>query len=179
MQGTRVQSLVQEYPTCWATTKAMYHNYWVHDPQTACHNYWNIFPQLLKLFNLLLRFVIAFLPRSKGLLISWLQSWSTVILEPKKINYATLSIFSSSVCLEEMGLDAIILFFFFWILSFKPAFLLSSFTFIKKLFSSPLLLPLESYHLHVCGCWYFSQQSWFQFVIHLSKHFAWCTLHMT
>ena len=58
------------------------------------------------LFNMLSRFVIAFLPRSKCLLISWLQSPSAVILEPKKIKSVTVSIVSPSICHEVMGLDA-------------------------------------------------------------------------
>ena len=58
------------------------------------------------LFNTLLRFVIAFLPRSKHLLISWLQSPSAVILELKKIKSVTVSIFSPSICHEMMGPDA-------------------------------------------------------------------------
>ena len=78
--------------------------------------------------------VIAFLPRSKCLLISWLQSPSAVILEPKKIRSATVS---PSICHEVMGPDAMIL--VFWMLSFKPTFSLSSFTFIKRLFSSSSL----------------------------------------
>ena len=84
------------------------------------------------LFNMLSRFVIAFLPRSKHLLVSWLQSPSAVILEPKK----SLAV-SPSICHEVMGLDAMIL--VFWMLSFKPVFSLSSFTFIKRLFSSSSL----------------------------------------
>ena len=79
------------------------------------------------LFNMLSRLVIAFLPRSKRLLISWLQSPSAVILEPKKIKSITLSIVSPSTCHGVMGRDAMI--FIFWILSFKPAFSLCSFTF--------------------------------------------------
>ena len=63
------------------------------------------------LFNMQSRFVTAFLPRSKYLLISRLQSLSTVILEPTKINSITLSISSPSICHEVMGLDAIILVF--------------------------------------------------------------------
>ena len=63
------------------------------------------------LFNMLFRFVIAFLPRSKHLLISWLQSPSAVILEPKKIKSVTVSIVSPSICHEVMGLDAMILSF--------------------------------------------------------------------
>ena len=56
------------------------------------------------LFNMLSRMVIAFLPRSKRLLISWLQSLSTVILEPKEIKSVTASIFSLCICHETMGL---------------------------------------------------------------------------
>ena len=86
------------------------------------------------LCNTLSRFVIAFLPRSKHLLISWLQSPSAVILEPKEIKSATVSTFPPSICQEVMGLGAMI--FDFWMLSFKPAFLLSSFTLIKRFLSS-------------------------------------------
>ena len=89
------------------------------------------------LFNMLSRFVKAFLLRSKDLLISWLQSLSAVILEPKKRKSAAVSIFSPSICYEVMGPEALIL--VFQILSFKPAFSLSSFTLIEKLFSSSLL----------------------------------------
>ena len=63
------------------------------------------------LFNMLSRFVIAFLPRSKCLLISWLQSPFAVILEPKKIRSLTVSIVNPSICLEVMRLDAMILVF--------------------------------------------------------------------
>ena len=63
------------------------------------------------LFNMLSRLVIAFLPRSKHLLISWLQSPNTVILKPPKINSLTVSIVSLSVCYEVMGPDAMILVF--------------------------------------------------------------------
>ena len=63
------------------------------------------------LFNMLSRFVIAFLPRSKCLLISWLQSPSAVILEPKKIKSLTVSIVSPAICHEVMGPDAMIFVF--------------------------------------------------------------------
>ena len=87
------------------------------------------------LFNMLSRLVIVFLPRSKRLFISWMQSPSAVILEPKKIKFVTVSIVSPSICyfLWSDGLHAMI--FIYWMLSFKPAFTLSSFTFIKRLFS--------------------------------------------
>ena len=63
------------------------------------------------LLNVLSRFVIAFLPRSKCLLISWLQSPSAVILEPPKIKSLTVSIVSPSIRHEVMGPDAMILAF--------------------------------------------------------------------
>ena len=63
------------------------------------------------LFSMLSRLVITFLPRSKRLLISWLQSSSTVILEPRKIKSATVSTVSPFICREVMGPDAIILVF--------------------------------------------------------------------
>ena len=79
------------------------------------------------LFNMLSSIVIAFLSRHKCLLISWLQSPSTMILEPKKIKSVTVSNVSPSIC-YEMRLDAMIL--VSWMLNFKPAFSVSSFTFI-------------------------------------------------
>ena len=85
---------------------------------------------------MLSKLVIVFLPRSKHLLISCLQSPSAVILEPPKIKSFTVSIVSPSICHEVLGSDAMIL--IFWMLSFKPTFPLSSFTFIKRLFSSLL-----------------------------------------
>ena len=94
------------------------------------------------LFNTLSRFVITFLSRSKHLLISWLQSPSAVILEPRKIKLAIVSTVSPYVCHEVTGLDAMIL--IFWRLSFKPTFSLSSFTFIiKSLFSSSSLSAIR------------------------------------
>ena len=63
------------------------------------------------LFNKLSRFVIAFLPRSKHLLISWLWSPSAVILQPKKIKSVTVSIVSPSICHKVIGPDAMILVF--------------------------------------------------------------------
>ena len=75
---------------------------------------------MLLLFNMLSRFLIAFLLRNKCFVISWLQSPSPVILEPKTIKSVTVCIVSPSICHEVMGLDAMIL--VFWMLSFKPAF---------------------------------------------------------
>ena len=88
------------------------------------------------LFNMLTRLVITFLPRSKHLLISWLQSPSAVILEPQKIKYDTVSTVSPSNCHEVMGTDAMI--FVFWMLSFKPTFSLSPLSLSSRGFLVPL-----------------------------------------
>ena len=77
---------------------------------------------------MLSRLVIAFLPRSKHLLISWLQSPSAVILESPKIKSFTVSIVSPSICHEVMGLDAMILVFVFSLLFHFHQELFSSFT---------------------------------------------------
>ena len=120
------------------------------------------------LFNTLFRSVIAFLPRSKCLLISWLQSPSAVILEPPK-NKVWHCFHSSSISHDVMGPDAMIS--VFWMLSFKPVF--SS----RGSLVSLSFLPLGWYHLHVWGDWYFSQQSCFQLVLLPAQPFSWCTLH--
>ena len=74
---------------------------------------WNFVGKVMSLLlNMLSGFVIVFLPRSKRLLISWLQSPSAVILEHKKIKSVTVSIVSPSICHEVMGLDIMILVFF-------------------------------------------------------------------
>ena len=93
------------------------------------------------LLNMLSRLVIAFLPRSKHLLISWVKSQSAVILKPKKIKSLAISIISPSICYKVMAPEAMIL--VFRMLSFKPTFSLSSFTFIKRLFSSSSLSAIR------------------------------------
>ena len=89
------------------------------------------------LFNVLCGFVTAFLPKS--VLISWLQSISTVILEAKKMKSVTVSISPPSICHEVMGPDAMIL--VFWMLSFKSAFSLSSFTLVAQLLKNLPAMP--------------------------------------
>ena len=74
-------------------------------------------------FTFTFRLVITFPPRSKRLLISWLQSPFAVILEPPKIKSVTVSTVPPSICHEVKGLDAMIL--VFWTLSFKPTFFFS------------------------------------------------------
>ena len=77
--------------------------------KTIAMTIWTFVGKVMSLlFNMLSRFIIAFLPRSKHLLISWLQSLSAVILEPKKRKSAPVSTFSPSVCYEVKGLDAMI-----------------------------------------------------------------------
>ena len=122
------------------------------------------------LFNTLSRLVIAFLPRSKCLLISWLVShhlqwfWS-----PKNKVCHCFPIYlpwsDGTGCHDLSFLNVV----------------------LSQLFHSPLssrgslvplgFLPLEWYHLHIWGCWYFHWQSWFQLVSHPAQYFAWCTLH--
>ena len=80
--------------------------------KTIAFTRWTFVVKVMSLlFNMLSRFVIAFLLRSKHLLISWLQSPSAVILKPKKMKSLTVSIVSPSICHEVMGPDAMILFF--------------------------------------------------------------------
>ena len=125
------------------------------------------------LFNMLSSLVIAFLPRSKPLLISWLQSPSAVILEPPQ-NKVWHCFYCFPIYLTwSDGTRS--LFFECWVLT--------------KLFHSPLslssrgsLVPLNFLlegwcHLNILGYWHLSQQSWFQLVLHLAQHFTWSTLH--
>jgi len=118
------------------------------------------------LLNTLSRLVITFLSRSKCLLISWLQSPSAVILEPQNIQSDSVSSVSPSISHEVMGPDAMI--FVFWMLSFKPTFSLSSFTFIKRLLSSSVvfnsLLPHGLQHARLL----------FQYLLELAQtHVHW------
>ena len=136
-----------------------------------------VYKVMFLLFNMVSNFVTAFLPRSKRLLISWQQSPSAVILEPKRIKRITASTFPP-LCTTKWG---------HWMPwpSFSERLALS------QLFHSPLspssrsylvplhFLPLEWYHLDTWDYWYFSWQSSFQFVIHSAWHFTWCTLHVS
>ena len=75
--------------------------------KTTALTRWTFVSKVMSLiFNMLSRWIIAFLPRSKHLLISWLQSSSAAILEPKKITSVNVSIISPSICHEVMGLDS-------------------------------------------------------------------------
>ena len=108
--------------------------------------------------------------------ISYLLSLSTVILKPKKRKICHSFTFSTSICCEVTGPDAMI--FIFWKLSFNPAFSLSSFTFIKRIFSSSSLSASKvlssAYQLLI-----FPLGIWMQPVIHPPWHFASCALHIS
>ena len=106
------------------------------------------------LFNMLSTLVIAFIPRSKCLLISWLQSPSAVIWEPKKIKSVTIFIVSPSICHEVMGPDAMIS--VFWMLHFKPTSSLSLSLSSRRSLIPLCFLPYGWCHLHIWGYWYLS-----------------------
>ena len=110
--------------------------------KTIAFTRWTFVGKVISLlFNMLSRLVFTFLLRSKCLLISWLQSPSAVILEPRKIKSVTVSAVSPSICHEVMVVDAMIL--VCWMLSFESSFSLSSFTVIKRLFSSSSLSAIR------------------------------------
>ena len=100
-----------------------------------------VFKVMSLLFNMLSRLVIAFLPRSKHVLISWLQSPSAVILEPKKIKSLTGSFVSPSICQEVMIPNAVIL--VFWMLNFKPIFFTLLFHFHQEALSSSSISTIK------------------------------------
>ena len=139
VQGT-LKSLLQHHSSkatilqCSAFFTVQVSHAYMTTGKTVALTRWTFVGKVMSLpFNMLSRLVITFLPRSKRLLISWLQSPCAVILEPRKIKSDTVSTVSPSICHEVMGPDAMIL--VFWMLSFKSTFSLPSFTFIKRFFS--------------------------------------------
>ena len=143
--------------------------------KTIALTIWTFVNKVIPLiFNMLSGLVIAFLPRSKCLLISWLQSLSEVILDPKKIKSVTVPFYPPSICHEVVGPDA--MFFTFWMLSFKQLFH-STFSPSWRVSLVPLRFLLEVWcHLHIWGYWYFSQQSWFSlwFIQPRISHYVLC-----
>ena len=135
---------------------------------------WSFVSKVMSLlFNTLSRLIIAFLPRSKCLLISWLQSLSAVTFGAQE-NKVCHCFHFFPICHEVMWLDTMIL-------SFLNVEILASFFF--TLFFSPssrgslvllCFLPLGWCHLRIWGYWYFFQKSWFQLVLHPAWHLAWC-----
>ena len=148
--------------------------------KTIAFSRWNFVSKVMSLlFNMLSRWVIAFLPRSKRLLIPWLQSPFAVVLESKKIVCHCFHCFH--ICLPWSD-GTRCHDFVSWILSFRPAFSLSSFTFIKRLFnSSPLsairvvssdylnlLIFLLAFLIPACT----SPSLALQVAVHPAQHFA-------
>ena len=146
---------------------------------TSIHDYWktiiltsqNLVSKVMSLlFNLLSSLVIAFLKASFNFIAAITICSDFGAQENKVFN----CFHYFPICLHEvMGLNAMIL--VFWMLNFKPAFLLPSF--IKRLFTSFSLSAIRWCHLHIWSHWYFSRQSWFQLVLLPAQRFSWCTLH--
>ena len=124
------------------------------------------------LFNMLSRLVTAFLTRSKRLLVSWLQSPSAVILEPKKIVCHCFHCFPIYLLWSGM-------IFIFWMLSLKSAFSLFSLIFIRRLLSSSSLSALWVVSSAYLRLLISLPATWFQLVLHPVQHFSWCTLHIS
>ena len=155
VQGT-LKSLLQHHSSklsiLWCSDFFMVqlsHPYMTTEKNIALTRWTFVGKVMSLLSNMLSSLVITFLPRSKCLLISWLQSPSTVILEPQKIKSATVSTVSTSICHEVMGPDAIIL--VFWMISFKPTFSLS-----LPLPSRGSLTSLSAISIFSCTYWYLS-----------------------
>ena len=117
VQGT-LKSLLQHHSSkalilrCSAFYMVQLSHPYMTTGKTIALSIWDFVGKVISLlFNVLSRFVLAFLPRNKRLLISWLQSPSVVILEPKKTKSVTVSFVSPSICYEVMGSDAMILVF--------------------------------------------------------------------
>ena len=126
VQGT-LKNLLQHHSSkasilwCSAFLMVQFSHLYMTTGKTIALTIQTFVDKMMSLLSIMLsRFVIAFLPRSKHLLISWLRSPSAVILESKKIKSVTTSTFFCSVCHEVMGPKAMI--FVFWMLSFKPVF---------------------------------------------------------
>ena len=158
VQGT-LKSLLQHYSSKASIlqrsaffTVQLSHPYMTTGKTTALTKRTFVGKVMSLLFNMLSRLVITFLPRSKRLLISWLQSPSAVILEPKKIKSDTLSTVSPPISHEVMGPDAMI--FVFWMLSFKPTFSLSSFTFITYKEAKGGFAPVQLHLISTVKYWY-------------------------
>ena len=146
---------------------------------TSLHDYWKnhtwtiVCKVMSLLFNMLSRFIRIFLPRSKHLFISWLQSQSAVILEPQKIKSVTVSTFSPIYLSWNDGTRCHDLRFLNVEVFHFPLSPSSQVSLVPLCF-----LPLGWCHLHIWSYWCFSWQSWFQLLLHPAWHFARCILHI-
>ena len=125
------------------------------------------------LFNMLSKLVIALLPRSKCLLILWLQSPSAVILEPPKISHC-FHCFPIYLPRRD-GTRCHV----FWMLSFKPTFSLSSFTFIKRFFVFSSLSAISVVSSAYLRLLIFLPEILIPACASFSLMFSWCTLHIS
>ena len=170
-QFERISSLVLRL--LYGPTLTSIYDYW----KNHSYHYMGLCQQGdISVLYMLSRSVLVFLPKSKHLWILWLQSPSTVILEPKKIKSVIVSTPPQPHLFALKWWDCMpwSLFLECWV--------------FHQLFHSPLStwsggslapfcsLPLGWYHLCIWGYWYFSQQSWFQLLIHPFQNFTWCTL---
>ena len=125
------------------------------------------------LFNTLFRFVTTFLPRSKSLnFMAAVTICSDFGAQENKVCHCFHCFPIYLPWSDGTGCHDLV----FWVLSFKPALLLSSFTFIKRFFSSLPLSAISVILSAYLSC-YVAQQSWFQLGIHPARRFPWCTLH--
>ena len=182
IQGTQKSSLTPQFKSTNSSVLSFLYGptlTYMTTGKTIALPTWTFDGKVMSLFfNMPSMLVIAFLPKSKHLLISWTQSPFAVILEPKKRKSVSISIVSPFICHEMMGPDAIIFVFFgcwTWNQLFHCPLLLSSTVFLVALH----FLPLWSRHLRIWGYWYFSLKSWFQLVLHPAWHFPWYILHIS
>ena len=178
VQGT-LKSLLQHHSSkasilqCSAFIIVQHSHPYMATGKTIALTKWTFVGKVMSLlFNMLSRLIIAFLPKSKPLLISWLHSPSAVTLEPQKIKSDTVSL---SISHEVMGPDAMIL--VLWMFSFKPTFSLFSFTFIKRLFRSSSLSAIRVVSSAYLRLLIFLQAILIPDCVHPTQHFSWCTLH--
>ena len=178
LQGT-LKSLLQHHSSrasivwCSALLMVQLSHPYMTTGKTIVLTRWTFVSKVMSLlFNMLSRLVIAFLSRSKHLWISWLQGfWS-----PRKKKSVTVSTGSPSICHEVMGPDAMI--FIFWMLSFKPTFSLSTFTFIKRLFSYSSLSTIRVVSSAYLKLLIFLLAILIPAYASSSPNFTWCTLHI-
>ena len=180
VQGT-VKSLLQHHRSktsiLWCSTFYMVqlsHPYMTTGKTIALTIWIFVSKIMFLLFNLLSSSAIAFLLRSKHLLISWLQSPCAVTLEPKKIKVCHCFHRFPIYLPWSDGTRSMMLDFEWWVLSQLFHSLLSH---SSRGFLFPLhFLPLGLFYLHIWGYLYFSWKSWFKLVLHPVQHFSWCTL---
>ena len=149
--------------------------------KTTALNEWTLVSRVMSLlFNRLTRFVLTFLTRGNHLLISWLQSPSAVISEPKKMmksHYFYLFLFHLP-CRNGARWHYLSVLFFFLIFTFKLALSCSSFILIKRLFISSSFFAIRVVSSAYLRLLMFPRLSWFQLVTHAAWHFSSCAQHI-